>query len=43
MGLGKDCRGLVIDHEYAANIDDEFDLKIAEILLKERFHENSTL
>ena len=43
MGLGKDCRGLVIGQEYAANIDDEFDLKIAGILLKERFHENSTL
>lgn len=43
MGLGRDCRGYVIGHEYAANIDDEFDLKLAEILLKERFHENNTL
>jgi CMP-N-acetylneuraminic acid synthetase len=36
MGLGKDCRGLVIGHEYAVNIDEEFDLKLAEFLLNER-------
>lgn len=36
MGLGQDCRGLVIGHEYAVNIDNEFDLKLAEFLLRER-------
>lgn len=36
MGLGNDCRGFVIGHEYAVNIDDEFDLKVAEFLLRER-------
>lgn len=36
MGLGQDCRGLVIGHEYAVNIDNEFDLKLAEFLLNER-------
>lgn len=43
MGMGNDCRGVVISHEYAANIDDECDLKMAELLLKERFDENCTL
>jgi hypothetical protein len=43
MGRGKDCRGVLISHEYAANIDDEFDLKMTELLLKERFDENCTL
>lgn len=43
MGMGKDCRGFVIGHENAVNIDDEFDFKLAEILLKERFHENNIL
>lgn len=37
MGLGRDCRGLIIGHEYAINIDDEFDIKLAEFLLGERF------
>jgi len=36
MGMGTDCRGLVIRPEYAVNIDDEFDFKVAEIYLKER-------
>jgi CMP-N-acetylneuraminic acid synthetase len=43
MGLGNDCRGVVIRHEYAVNIDDEFDLKMADVLLRERFNENNTL
>ena len=43
MGMGKDCRGVLISHEYAANIDDEFDLKMTELLLKERFDENNTM
>ncbi|MFH2058487.1 MAG: acylneuraminate cytidylyltransferase family protein [Pseudomonadota bacterium] len=43
MGMGKDCRGYLIDHEYAVNIDDEFDFRLAQILLKERFNENSTM
>lgn len=36
MGLGSDCRGVVIGHDYAVNIDDEFDLRLAGFLLGER-------
>jgi CMP-N-acetylneuraminic acid synthetase len=43
VGLGKDCRGVVIGHEYAVNIDDKFDFKLAEFLLGERLNEDSPL
>lgn len=43
MGLGQDCRGLVIGHEYAVNIDNEFDLKLAEFFLRERLNEDNPL
>lgn len=43
MGLGQDCRGLVIKHESAINIDDEFDIKLAEFLLEERYRETHSL
>lgn len=43
FGLGNDCRAVIVEPEYAVNIDDEFDFKLAEILLREREHEDNSV
>lgn len=44
MGLGEDCRAVIVDEAEAVNIDSEIDFKFAELLLKERQkNEDSTL
>ena len=35
MGLGNDCRGLLVGWKEAINIDDELDFRLAELVLKE--------